>query len=87
MTSVTFALPEKTKEEMKKFSWVNWSEVARETILTKEKLFELLKKTESKEEKEFTEWSVALGRKIKKGRWERLLKKLSPEEREELLGE
>ena len=35
MTSVTFALPEKTKEEMKKFSWVNWSEVARETILTK----------------------------------------------------
>ncbi len=29
MASVTFALPDKTKVDMKRLSWINWSELAR----------------------------------------------------------
>ena len=87
MPSVTFALPERSKEEMKQFPWVNWSEVARQEIMRKEKLQELLGKLETKEEKELIDWTVALGKKIKRGRWNRLLKELSSEEKKELPGE
>ena len=82
MPSVTFAIPDKVKSEMKKLSWVNWSELAREEILKREKL---LKQLESKEEQELIKWSVELGRKAKKGRFKRLLAELSPKKREELL--
>lgn len=82
MPSVTFAIPDKIKSEMKKLSWVNWSELAREEIFKREKL---LKQLESKEEQELIKWSVELGRKAKKGRFKRLLAELSPKKREELL--
>ena len=36
MTSVTLSVTEKFKEELKHFTWVNWSEVAREE--TKKKI-------------------------------------------------
>lgn len=45
MASVTFSVPDKLKSEMKEFSWVNWSELARREILLqneKSKLFEEL---------------------------------------------
>ncbi|MAE42740.1 hypothetical protein CMO93_03135 [Candidatus Woesearchaeota archaeon] len=82
MPSVTFAIPDKVKSEMKKLSWVNWSELAREEVIKREKL---LKQLESKEEQELIKWSVELGRKAKKGRFKRLLSELSPKKREELL--
>ena len=78
---------EKAKKAMTQFSWVNWSEVARQGIIEKEKLQELLVKLETKKERELTKWAVALGRKAKKGRWQRILKELSEKERKELLGE
>ena len=81
MASVTFAIPDKTKEEMKSLEWVNWSELTREETLKKEKL---LTRLESEEEKELTKWSVELGRKAKKESFKKLLSKLSPKEREEL---
>ena len=87
MVTVTFAMPEKAKKAMTQFSWVNWSEVARQGIIEKEKLQELLVKLETKKERELTKWAVALGRKAKKGRWQRILKELSEKERKELLGE
>jgi len=36
MASVTLAIPDKTKEEMKSLPWVNWSELTREKTLKKE---------------------------------------------------
>jgi len=45
----------------------------------------ILKRLNSKEEQELTEWSVELGRKAKKGRFKKLLKEVSPKVREELL--
>ncbi|MCX6664051.1 MAG: hypothetical protein NTZ75_07375 [Euryarchaeota archaeon] len=33
MASVTFALPDNVKAEMKRLSWINWSELARLEIL------------------------------------------------------
>ena len=82
MASVTFAIPDKTKEEMKSLIWVNWSELTREETLKKEKL---LIRLESEEEKELTKWSVELGRKAKKGRFKKLLSEVSPEIKEKLL--
>jgi len=85
MGSLTFAIDDKLKFRLSKFSWVNWSEIAREVLLEKDKLEELRRRLDSKEEKELTKWSVELGRKAKKGRFKRLLAELSPKEREELL--
>ena len=82
MASVTFAIPDKTKEEMKSLEWVNWSELTREETLKKEKL---LTKLESEEEKELIKWSVELGRKAKKGRFKKLLSEVPPEIKEKLL--
>jgi len=42
-------------------------------------------KLESRNEQEFINWSVGLGRKAKKDRFKRLLAELSPKERRELL--
>lgn len=86
MASVTFAIPDSIKSEMKKLPWVNWSELAREEILKREKLLKLLKQLVSKEEQEFIKWSVELGRRAKKESFDKLLSELSSKEREELLG-
>lgn len=77
MTSITFAIPDETKSKMKLFPWVNWSELVRQAIL-----LNLLKKLKSSEEQELTMWSVELGRKAKKGRFQKLLSELSLKERE-----
>jgi len=85
MTSVTFAIPDRIKSEMKKLSWVNWSELTREEVLKKENLLKLLKRLESKEEKELIKWSVELGRRAKKDSFKRLLSEVSPKVKAELL--
>ena len=77
-------MEDELKARLDRFSWVNWSEVARESALKKEMLLKLLEKLESKEEKEITKWSVELGRKAKKAAFKRLLSELSPKERKEL---
>lgn len=46
---------------------------------------QLLKRFRSEEEQELTEWSVELGRKVKKDSFKKLLSKLSPKKRGELL--
>ena len=35
MPTVTLTIPEDVKAELKRFSWINWSEVARESFLEK----------------------------------------------------
>lgn len=86
MASVTFALDPELKSEMSKFAWVNWSELAREELIRRQKIGNLLlKKLNSKEEQEFIKWSVELGRKAKKGSFKRLLSEVSAKRREEIL--
>ena len=85
MASLTFAIPDKVKSDMKELSWVNWSELAREEILKREDLLKLLKRLKSKEEQEVIKWSVELGIKAKKDSYKRLLSEVSPEIRRELL--
>ncbi|MEK6951668.1 MAG: hypothetical protein AABX29_01505 [Nanoarchaeota archaeon] len=87
MASVTLTLPEEVKQDLDKLPWVNWSELAKEEFIKKTLQEIMLKKLNSKEEKEFIKWSVELGRKAKKGRFKKLLAELSPEKRRELLKE
>lgn len=56
MTSLTLPLSEKLKTELKKFSWINWSEIAREETM-KKLIFEnyLKKRVVSDEEWGFCE--------------------------------
>jgi len=56
MTSLTFAIPNEIKFEMKELAWVNWSELTKEEFLKKE-IFERFIKTGalSKEDEEFCE--------------------------------
>ena len=45
MPSVTFSIPNEVKSEMKRLSWVNWSELAKQEVIRqdeKTKLFEEL---------------------------------------------
>jgi len=89
MASVTLALDEKLKSEMNEFSWINWSELAKEELSREEKIRKMLKelreRLESGEEKELIKWSVELGRKAKKDSFKRLLSELPLKRREELL--
>ena len=95
MGTITLSLPDALKEEMSKVDWVNWSSIARAAFeerlsdvraveLRKRRLEELKALSESPEEKAMVEWSVELGRKSKKGRWERILEGMSAEEKKKL---
>ena len=56
MASVMASLPESVKADIDHFSWVNWSEVAREAFIKKLKRLETMGKIEKLLEKsEFTE--------------------------------
>jgi len=43
MTSLTFAVPNEVRSEMKKLSWINWSELANKELVEELKLQEMLK--------------------------------------------
>ena len=40
MPTVTLTVPDNVKSELNRFSWVNWSEVAREALVKEDKLRE-----------------------------------------------
>lgn len=44
MASVTLTIPDDVKAELKRFSWINWSEVAREAFLKRLKRDEAFKR-------------------------------------------
>lgn len=44
MVSITFTVDETTKSDMDRFSWINWSELAREIFLKKIQKEETLEK-------------------------------------------
>jgi hypothetical protein len=79
MVSITLSVPEKTREQMKKFSDVNWSAFVRLCIESKAKQLawkqEILAKLKEEEESGFTEWSIEMGCKLNKDISERLKKR------------
>ncbi len=53
MASITLSLPDRFKAEIKHFSWVNWSEVAKEEVMKKE-IFERYIKTGKLSDEDWT---------------------------------
>jgi len=74
MASIMASLPDSLKAEIKRFSWVNWSEVAREAFIVKIKRLEALEKFEKLLDKsKFTEKdALELSRKVKEERLKQL---------------
>ena len=65
MVSITLAVPQELKAEMEKFSFINWSSIAREAI--QDKIVLLQKFKEFTRESEMTEKdALELGRKVNK---------------------
>lgn len=65
MVSVTLSVPEETREEMKEFPEINWSEVARQSIQKKIKDLMFLRRFKS--ESDLTkEEAIKLGRQLNK---------------------
>jgi hypothetical protein len=81
MVSITLSVPEKTREQMKMFSDVNWSAFVRSCIESKAKQLawkqEMLAKIKEEKESGFTDWSVEMGSKLNKGISERLKRKIN----------
>lgn len=76
MPTVTLTVPDDVKSELNRFSWVNWSEVAREALTHEEGLrdaFDEFKRIVSKSK--LTEKdALELGRAVKKSLHERYKK-------------
>ena len=70
MVSITLSIPSKIREEMKQFPNVNWSGFVRTCIESKAKQLvwkqKMLAKLKEEEESGFTDWTVKVGRKLKK---------------------
>ena len=88
MVSLTLSIPEELKKKMEQFPEIKWSGLVRKIIIEKTQELqwrqEMLKKLKQEDESGFTQWTVDMGRKAKKGIWNRILKELSPSERLEL---
>ena len=86
MVSITMSVPEEVRALMKRFPEVNWSGFVRSSIEEKVKLLawrqEMARKL--KEERQFIDWSVSLGRAAKQGRFRKLIAQLPAKEREQL---
>ena len=86
---ISLRIGKELRNKMKLHDEMNWSAVLRKAIESKlDELVEiekLKKRLESKDEQEFTKWSIQLGKKTKKERFKKFLDSLSEEERKELL--
>lgn len=76
MVSITVSIPEDMKKKMEQFPEINWSGLVR--IVIENKIKKMTWKEEMKrkfaEEKDFTNWTVEIGRKVNQGVAERLKK-------------
>lgn len=73
MSSLTLSIPSQLRQKMKKFKYINWSEVARAAIIDKMKMLE--KMDEILAESSLTEEdAVKYGRMIKKRQWSKTKK-------------
>ena len=77
MVSITLSIDAKSKQEMQRLSWINWSEVARDIFFKRlkkqeelERLDKLLKNSELTDED-----IIKLTKKVRKGRFKELQEK------------
>lgn len=76
MSSLTLAIPNELRREMKEFRFINWSEVARAAIIDKIGLLKKMDRLLSKST--LTEGdAVRYGRMVKKRQWSKTKKALS----------
>lgn len=77
MASATLTMSDEVKPELKQFSWINWSEVAKEELLKKEKKLKLFNELEKlTKNSELTDKDILLlSRKARKGRFKELKSK------------
>lgn len=73
MASLTLSIPTELKRKMAEFKYINWSEVARHSIITKLQLLEKMNKLLSKSTLT-EEDAIKYGRIIKKRQWSRTKK-------------
>ena len=73
MVSVTLSIPEKFKQKMDRFEWLNWSALAREAFAKRMRQIEVLEKFEKDFEKsELTdEDCIKLGRELREDIWKK----------------
>ena len=74
MVSLTFAIPDEIKSEMKKLSWANWSELTSEEFVKEIKRVEMLKRfKEIVSKSKFTEKDAdLLSKKVKESMHKKL---------------
>jgi hypothetical protein len=70
MASLTLSIPTELKRKMAEFKYINWSEVARHSIISKLQLLERMNKLLSKSTLT-EEDTIKYGRLIKKRQWAR----------------
>lgn len=77
MVSVTFSMDDSSKHDMEKFSWVNWSEIARRIFLKGIKKQEMLERLNKLfQNSELTDEDILkLSKKARKGRFNELKSK------------
>ena len=87
MVSITLSVPAEVKAKMDEFPEMNWSGFVRAEIIRKVESLawkrDMLDKLEK--ERDFEAWTVEMGRKVKKGRFERIQSKLPVEEQRKIL--
>ena len=68
MTTITLSVPKEIKQRMDKFSWLNWSALAREAFVKRMRQLEILSKFEKDfENSELTdEDCIELGRELRR---------------------
>ena len=76
MSSLTLAIPETLRREMKEFRYINWSEVARAAIIDKIQLLKKMGRLLSKSSLTEAD-TVKYGRMIKKRQWSKTKKAIS----------
>lgn len=77
MVSITVSIPEEIKKKMEQFPEINWSGLVK--MIIEKKVQELILKVEMKkrfqDDRDFIDWSVITGKKVKKDIAQRLKKK------------
>lgn len=75
MTTMTLSVPEDIKKQMKQFPQVNWSAIARDALNKELKRQQRLNQIKQQVSQEDSEWAINMGRKLKSGRAQELMKR------------
>jgi hypothetical protein len=75
MPSITLTVSDKDESELKRFPWVNWSEVARESLMSEEEQCKMLDKIDKslRNSKMTDKLAIELGRELRKNIYKRIM--------------